>query len=140
MARPATSALDEAVKSAVHDALVEHLPQILREHLVPRPPTRLSQSIEPALPPGDRFVSMAELCKRLGLNRTTVLRRERADKIPRRQTFPDGRSGWTASQIEEWFAAAQEHEPNHQENLARAARLERSSGGSNGGARREGAV
>ncbi len=115
MVRQTRSALDEAISAAVRNALEEHLPPILEQCFRAPSPTQPSGT--------EHFVSMAKMCRMLGLNRTTVLRRERQGKIPRRLAFPDGRSGWTRTQIDAWFATATPHTPDAEAAARLVARL-----------------
>lgn len=100
--------LDEAIRTAVRDALDEHLAPVLAELRSARTALPAEAGVIAQQPRGERFVSVTELCDRLGVNRTTIARRERAGKLPRRREFPDGRLGWTASEIEAWFKRATE--------------------------------
>lgn len=80
--------------------------------------------VQPAIePPSDRFVTMTEACELLRINRTTMLRRERQGKVPRRKEFPDGRTRWLKSQWDEWIASAKEHKPDPAKSAELAARL-----------------
>lgn len=112
-----TDPLSELIHAAVASAVAEHIsPLIAGLASKPAPPE------PPAQIGGERFVSMVELCQRLGVNRSTLLRRERAGKLPTRKTFPDGRVGWTASQIDRWFAQATSG-TDAERNAALAARI-----------------
>ena len=115
--------LDEAIRTAVRDALAEHLAPVLAELKKAQPPAAPEAPQAPSQPRGERFVSMTELCERLGVNRTTILRRERVGKLPKRREFLDGRLGWTASQVDEWFKAAAEPENDAQRRAMLAGRL-----------------
>lgn len=99
----AKDALTEIIHEAVKQAVAEQIAPLLAE-LKRLPPTHEKPQVVP--PNAERFVSMTELCQRLGVNRSTVLRRERVGKLPMRKTFPDGRVGWTATVIDEWFSRA----------------------------------
>lgn len=96
--------LSDAIHAAVQAAVAEHMAPFLKELRK----VAFAEAQAPAGKGEERFVSMVELCKRLGVNRSTILRRERVGKLPKRRTFPDGRVGWTASDIDRWFASATE--------------------------------
>lgn len=100
--RPA-SALDEAVKVAVRDGLREYLPEILPK-LIADVPAVVPSAREPILLDGPRYVGISEMCKRLSLGRSAVLRRERMGVLPKRRRWPDNRLGWDASDLAEWAA------------------------------------
>lgn len=112
---PLADLIEAAVKAAVAEHVVPLVADIIRQ---------VARSDPCALPgkEAERFVSMVELAQRLGVNRSTLLRRERAGKLPMRKTFPDGRVGWTASQIDDWFKAATEGTDANR-NAALAARI-----------------
>ena len=112
--------LDEVINQAVRDALAEHLSPLLQEVRRCLPPQYSEPTIDRC---GERFVSMTELCERMGVNRTTLLRRERVGKVPRRRTFPDGRRGWSSIEIDDWFKRAALVEPDAAANAALAARI-----------------
>ncbi|OYW54232.1 MAG: hypothetical protein B7Y80_12965 [Hyphomicrobium sp. 32-62-53] len=96
--------LSDLINDAVRRAVAEHVAPLIAElKRLPR-----TEPVPAPVPGAERFVSMSELCQRLGVNRSTLLRREKAGKLPARKTFPDGRVGWTASQVDDWFAQARE--------------------------------
>ena len=96
--------LTALVNDAVENALERRLDPFLAE-LADR--TKPALPASPHLPEGaDRYVSMSEMAERLGVDRSTVNRREKAGKIPPRRRFPDGRKGWLARDIDDWFARA----------------------------------
>jgi len=106
------------VDAAVKRAMAEHVVPAIVELKQQAPVT--SQVVDPK---AERFVSMAEMCQRLGVNRTTVLRRERSGKIPKRRTFPDGQTGWSSLDVEAWFAGSKTLVRDDAANHERASRL-----------------
>ena len=125
-----TGVLDDAIKAAVRDAICELMPLHMKPLAVEvarelRATSGLGEAIPTAMPAAERFVSMSELCQRLGVNRSTILRRERVSKLPRRRTFPDGRMGWTSGDIDAWFARAASVAANAEGNAALASRITR---------------
>ena len=125
-----TGVLDDAIKAAVRDAICELMPLLMKPLAVEvarelRAPSGLGEAISTAMPTHERFVSMTELCTRLGINRTTALRRERVGKLPQRRTFPDSRMGWTSGDIDAWFARAASVGPDTERNAELAARIKR---------------
>jgi predicted DNA-binding transcriptional regulator AlpA len=109
-------AISEAVNTAVKAAIAEQIAPAIAE-------LRQRPQAEHLPPEVDRFVSMSEMCQRLGIHRGTVLRRERMGKLPRRQTYPDGRVGWSSLVVDSWFKRAVELPPNKARNADLAARI-----------------
>lgn len=118
MTKP-TDPLSDLINAAVAAAVAEHVAPLIAG-LASRPAQ--PEPLMAVQMGGERFVSMVEMVQRLGVNRSTLLRRERAGKLPKRKTFPDGRVGWTASQIDAWFKQAVEG-TDPERNAARAARI-----------------
>ncbi|MDX2201648.1 MAG: AlpA family phage regulatory protein [Hyphomicrobiaceae bacterium] len=124
------SALDEAIAVALRDGLREHLPDLLRElvaqHVpgarVVRPPAEGDAALD-SVSDGNRFIGLPEMCRRLGLTRTSVVRREQAGLIPRRLKWPDGRVGWKQADIDAWMAQVEVAPDNSKANLERMARV-----------------
>jgi len=116
-------ALSNTLRSCVDAAVKE----AVAAHLAPAMAELRRQAADAADSPGDRgperIVTIPELCRRLDVNRTTILRRERAGKLPRRVTFPDGRLGWSSIEIDKWFAKAAELPRDEMADAERAARL-----------------
>lgn len=117
MSARAKDPLTEAINAAVKAAFAEHVTPLMKELKKPtsEPPPKATVD-------GERFVSMNELGARLGVTSRTIRRRERAGKLPKRRTFPDGSVGWTASDINRWFESAIEGE-NQERNAELAARI-----------------
>ena len=75
-----TGVLDDAIKAAVHDALCELMPLQMKPLAVEvarelRAASGFGEASFTTMPTHERFVSMTELCTRLGINRTTAHRR-----------------------------------------------------------------
>lgn len=51
----------------------------------------------------DRLLTKRDVRDRTGLGYTTIWRRERAGKFPRRRLLTPGRVAWLESEIEEWM-------------------------------------
>lgn len=107
--------INEAIASAIKQHVVPLIEKVTAE-------ARPQPNVEPEI---EHFVSMTEMCEQLKVNRTTVLRRERAGLVPKRKKFPDGRAGWLWSEIEQWFASATDKEPDPVADAERAARIAR---------------
>lgn len=100
-------------------ALAEQLPPLLDAH---RPVATPATEVAPET---ERIVGMRELCERLGVNRTTVLRKERQGKVPRRRQFPDGQMGWLSTEIDAWLKGSPRTELSPTERARLASRIHR---------------
>jgi len=89
----------EAVEAAMKQAVAEHIAPAIAE--LQRQAVASGPSV-PADAKTERFVSMAEMCTRLGINRTTVIRREKMGKIPKRRDIA-GHHGWSSLDVDALF-------------------------------------
>lgn len=122
---PITAAIEAAVEAGIAKAIDERIVPLLidlRESFN-RPAEVPTSTDLTAVPQPDRIVSMARACEMLGVNRTTLLRRERKGQIPLRKTFPCGTVGWLKSQWDDYFARATDYQRNPEKNAERAARF-----------------
>lgn len=109
MSKRAASALDEAVKEAVREGLQEYLPEILPKILraagaAPAfsPDAQMSKT-DADTSDGKRRIGIPEMCKRLGIARATLMRRERQGTIPKRKAWPDGTKAWLQADLDAWM-------------------------------------
>lgn len=114
------SPIDQAIDAAVERAVEKRVVPLIEGLKLATP-----ADIATPEPKPETFVSMGDMCDRCGVNRTTILRRERAGKLPKRRKFPDGRVGWLGSEIDAWFASAKHEERDAVLNAERAARITR---------------
>lgn len=108
--------LEEAIDAAVKAAVEAHVVPLING--LKAAPSLHSARDEPF----ERIISMAEMCQRLGCNRTTVMRKMRMGDIPQRRTFPDGNKGWLVSEVDAWLASGRTGE-DHQANRDRVQRI-----------------
>lgn len=63
-----------------------------------------------------RILRIDAVVERTGLSRTTIWRRERAGKFPRRKTLGSSSAvGWLEHEIEEWIDSLPSPEPSPQD-------------------------
>lgn len=86
---------------AVRDAVQRHVAPLIEQLKSTSPPAMKPEQNEP-----DHIATMTELCERPDCNRTIVIRKMRAGKVPQRSGFPNVTKGWLASEIGAWFSSA----------------------------------
>lgn len=88
--------LSAAVEAAVARAVAAQIPTIvekLREALpAPIPPPPVAED-------GERFAKLAEVCKRLGMHKTTVYRGIARGDLPALERLPSGLGGYRESTL-----------------------------------------
>jgi prophage regulatory protein len=51
----------------------------------------------------ERIIRIAELCRKVGLGRTTLWRMERDGEFPQRRQLGRGQVGWIESEVDAWI-------------------------------------
>lgn len=54
-----------------------------------------------------KILRPSEVCARTGLSNTTIWRKERAGKFPKRVQLGPGAVGWLENEVDAWIAALQ---------------------------------
>jgi prophage regulatory protein len=57
------------------------------------------------VPPGDRFISIRDVCQLTSLSRTTIWRMGRSNAFPREVRLSAGRVAWLESDVRRWMEA-----------------------------------